>query len=51
MPVFTYQGKNRAGTKVNGEQTANNKAELAALLGGTDLATTRRRVRYTRTVA
>ena len=26
-------------------------AELAALLGGIDLATTRRRVRYTRTVA
>ena len=32
MPVFVYQGKNRAGTKVTGEQTANNKAELAALL-------------------
>ncbi len=32
MPVFVYQGKNRAGTKVSGEQAANNKAELAALL-------------------
>jgi len=32
MPVFTYQGKNRAGAKVNGEQVANNKAELASLL-------------------
>jgi len=32
MPVFVYQGKNRAGTKVSGEQSANNKAELAALL-------------------
>jgi type IV pilus assembly protein PilC len=32
MPVFVYQGKNRAGTKVTGEQSANSKAELAALL-------------------
>jgi type IV pilus assembly protein PilC len=32
MPVFVYQGKNRAGTKVSGEQSASNKAELAALL-------------------
>jgi type IV pilus assembly protein PilC len=32
MPVFVYQGKNRAGTKITGEQTANSKAELAALL-------------------
>src|ERR1039458_7481262 len=32
MPVFVYQGKNRAGTKVSGEQSASTKAELAALL-------------------
>lgn len=32
MPVFTYQGKNRTGAKVTGEQMASNKAELAALL-------------------
>jgi len=32
MPVFTYQGKNKAGAKVSGEQSANNKAELASLL-------------------
>ena len=32
MPVFVYQGKNRAGTKVTGEQSANSKAELAAML-------------------
>ncbi|HKV47412.1 MAG TPA: type II secretion system F family protein [Candidatus Acidoferrales bacterium] len=32
MPVFTYKGKNRAGTSVTGERTANNKAELTALL-------------------
>jgi type IV pilus assembly protein PilC len=32
MPVFVYQGKNRAGTKVTGEQAANSKAELATLL-------------------
>jgi type IV pilus assembly protein PilC len=32
MPVFTYQGKNKAGAKVSGEQLANNKAELASLL-------------------
>jgi type IV pilus assembly protein PilC len=32
MPVFVYQGKNRAGTKVTGEQSANSKAELASLL-------------------
>jgi type IV pilus assembly protein PilC len=32
MPVFTYKGTNRAGTKVTGERTANNKAEVAASL-------------------
>ncbi|MGH9574972.1 MAG: type II secretion system F family protein [Candidatus Acidiferrales bacterium] len=32
MPVFTYKGTNRAGTRVTGERTANNKAELTALL-------------------
>src|SRR5271169_355880 len=32
MPVFTYQGKNKAGAKVNGEQVAGSKAELASLL-------------------
>jgi type IV pilus assembly protein PilC len=32
MPVFVYKGKNRAGTSISGEQVANNKAELAALL-------------------
>ena len=32
MPVFVYQGKNRAGTKVTGEQSASSKAELASLL-------------------
>src|SRR6476659_738375 len=28
MPVYTYQGKNRTGTKVSGEQTATSKNEL-----------------------
>src|SRR5271170_511619 len=32
MPVFTYQGTNKAGTKVTGERTANTKTELAAML-------------------
>jgi type IV pilus assembly protein PilC len=32
MPVFTYKGTNRAGTSVTGERTANNKAELTAML-------------------
>jgi type IV pilus assembly protein PilC len=32
MPVFTYKGKNRAGTSVSGEQVAGSKAELASLL-------------------
>jgi len=32
MPVFTYKGKNRAGTSVTGERTANSKAELTAIL-------------------
>ncbi len=32
MPVYTYRGKNRAGTAVSGEQVAASKAELAALL-------------------
>jgi len=32
MPVYTYRGKNRAGTAVSGEQAAASKAELAALL-------------------
>jgi len=41
MPVFVYQGKNRAGTKVTGEQTANNKAELAALLRRQQISVTK----------
>jgi type IV pilus assembly protein PilC len=32
MPVFTYQGTNKAGTKVTGERTANTKDELKASL-------------------
>lgn len=32
MPVFTYKGTNRAGTRVTGERTANSKAEVTALL-------------------
>ncbi|HET9399732.1 MAG TPA: type II secretion system F family protein [Candidatus Acidoferrales bacterium] len=32
MPVYTYQGKNRTGTKVTGEQTASSKTELQNLL-------------------
>jgi type IV pilus assembly protein PilC len=32
MPVFTYKGTNRAGTSVTGERTANNKAEVTAML-------------------
>ncbi len=32
MPVFTYKGKNRAGSSVSGEQVAASKAELASLL-------------------
>src|SRR3984957_17931695 len=32
MPVFTYKGTNKAGTKVTGERTANTKDELAATL-------------------
>ncbi|MFY9583672.1 MAG: type II secretion system F family protein [Candidatus Acidiferrales bacterium] len=32
MPVYTYRGTNRAGTNVSGEQVAENKTELAALL-------------------
>ena len=32
MPVFTYQGTNKAGTKVTGERSANTKDELKASL-------------------
>jgi type IV pilus assembly protein PilC len=32
MPVFTYKGTNRAGTKVAGERSANSKAEVTAML-------------------
>ena len=32
MPVFTYRGVNRAGATVNGERTAETKAELTAAL-------------------
>src|SRR5580693_3058314 len=32
MPVFTYKGTNRAGTKVSGERSADNKAEVTAML-------------------
>ena len=28
MPVFVYRGKNRAGTKVTGEQMASNKGGI-----------------------
>ncbi|HLW98415.1 MAG TPA: type II secretion system F family protein [Candidatus Acidoferrales bacterium] len=41
MPVFTYQGKNRAGAKVSGEQSAANKAELASLLRRQQINVTR----------
>ncbi len=41
MPVFTYQGKNRAGAKVSGEQVANTKAELTALLRRQQINVTR----------
>ena len=32
MPVFTYRGTSRTGTKVAGERTAESKAELTAML-------------------
>jgi type IV pilus assembly protein PilC len=32
MPVFTYRGVNKAGTKISGERTAESKAELTAVL-------------------
>src|SRR5690242_20274640 len=32
MPVYTYQVKNRTGSKVTGEQTASSKTELQSLL-------------------
>jgi len=32
MPVYTYRGTNRAGTKVSGERVADNKSALAAIL-------------------
>jgi type IV pilus assembly protein PilC len=32
MPVYTYRGVNRAGSSVNGERSADSKAELAAIL-------------------
>ncbi|MGB6624930.1 MAG: type II secretion system F family protein, partial [Candidatus Acidiferrales bacterium] len=32
MPVYTYTGVNRAGTKVTGERSATNKSELQTLL-------------------
>jgi type IV pilus assembly protein PilC len=32
MPVFTYRGVNRAGATVTGERTAENKADIAAML-------------------
>jgi type IV pilus assembly protein PilC len=32
MPVYVYQGTNRAGTKVAGERAASNKAEMSSLL-------------------
>lgn len=32
MPVYTYRGTNRSGTKVAGERTATNKTELQSLL-------------------
>jgi len=32
MPVFTYRGTNRAGAKITGERTAENKAQLTAML-------------------
>src|ERR1700685_3063826 len=32
MPVFTYQGVNRAGAKIAGERTADSKAQVAAAL-------------------
>ena len=32
MPVYVYRGTNRSGSAVNGEQAANNKAELLNLL-------------------
>src|SRR5580704_15757335 len=41
MPVFVYRGKNRAGTKVTGEQMASNKAELAAMLKRQQISVTK----------
>jgi len=32
MPVFTYRGTNRVGATITGERTADNKAQLAAML-------------------
>ncbi|HEY6465997.1 MAG TPA: type II secretion system F family protein [Candidatus Acidoferrales bacterium] len=32
MPVFTYKGTNRAGTRVTGERAANSKGDLTAML-------------------
>ncbi len=32
MPVYTFTGKNRTGAQVKGERTAENKAQLAAIL-------------------
>ena len=32
MPVYTYRGVNRAGTKVAGEREAESKAALQAVL-------------------
>jgi type IV pilus assembly protein PilC len=41
MPVFVYRGKNRAGTKVTGEQMASSKSELAAMLKRQQISVTK----------
>jgi type IV pilus assembly protein PilC len=41
MPVFTYQGKNRAGASVTGEQMAPSKAELVNMLRRQQISVTK----------
>ncbi len=41
MPVFVYQGVNRAGTAVKGERQAGSKAELTALLRREQISVTK----------
>ncbi len=41
MPVYTYRGKNRAGTTVTGEQVAASKAEVSAVLRRQQISVTK----------